>query len=120
MAINKLLQVFGDRMPPVNYSFDVWKDAPVYPYWVSTVGENARVFEDGSIAGTITLRGWTRGSWNDFIAEAETIKKRFAGYTYSESGFGCAIDANTSNIIPQTDIELKSMEIVFDYKTWEV
>lgn len=113
------MDVFGDRMPPVNYAFGTWKDTPVYPYWVSTVGENMRVFEDGSTAGTITLTGWTRGSLRELMAEAETIKKRFSGYTYAEGGFGCAIDANTSNIIPQMDIELKSMQIVFDYKTWE-
>ena len=84
------------------------------------MGENMRTFEDGSTRGTITLTGWTRGKMMDFLTEAETILKAFSGYTYAENGFSCAIDANAFNIVPQADVELKSIQIVFDFRTWEV
>lgn len=115
------MAAFNARMPSdVNYAFGLWRGSPVYPYWVSTMGETMRAFEDGRTRGTITLTGWTRGSLSELLTQAEAIQRAFYGYTAAGDGFSCAIDANAVVIIPQTEIELKSIQIVFDFTTWEV
>lgn len=121
MAINSLLATFAARIAPlnVNYAYGLWKGDAVYPYWVGEVTETMHAFEDGSSRGQIRLRGWTRGELSALMEEAERIKRQFTGYTVGVEGFGCAIDYNSLLPVPQADIELKSVEIQFDYKTWE-
>ena len=121
MAINSLLATFAARIAPlnVNYSYGLRKGDAVYPYWVGEITETTHAFEDGSSRGQIRLRGWTRGELSALMEEAERIKQQFTGYTVGVEGFGCAIDYNSLLPVPQADIELKSVEIQFDYKTWE-
>lgn len=121
MAVNSLLATFAARIAPlnVNYSYGVRKGDAVYPYWVGEVTEMTHAFEDGSSRGQIRLRGWTRGELSALMDEAERIKRQFTGYTVGVEGFGCAIDYNSMIPVPQGDIELKSVEMQFDYKTWE-
>lgn len=121
MAVNSLLATFAARIAPlnVNYSYGVRKGDAVYPYWVGEVTEIMHAFEDGSSRGQIRLRGWTRGELSALMDEAERIKRQFTGFTVGVEGFGCAIDYNSLTPVPQADIELKSVEMQFDYKTWE-
>ena len=121
MAINSLLATFAARIAPlnVNYSYGVRKGDAVYPYWVGEITETMHAFEDGSSRGQIRLRGWTRGELSALMEEAERIKRQFTGYTVGGEGFGCAIDYDSLLPVPQADIELKSVEMQFDYKTWE-
>jgi len=121
VAINSLLATFAARIAPlnVNYSYGLRKGDAVYPYWVGEITETTHAFEDGSSRGQIRLRGWTRGELSALMEEAERIKQQFTGYTVGVEGFGCAIDYNSLLPVPQADIELKSVEIQFDYKTWE-
>lgn len=121
MAVKSLLATFAARIAPlnVNYSYGVRKGDAVYPYWVGEVTEIMHAFEDGSSRGQIRLRGWTRGELSALMDEAERIKQQFTGYMVGVEGFGCAIDYNSLTPVPQADIELKSVELQFDYKTWE-
>lgn len=122
MAINRLLTAFAARIAPlnVNYAFRLWRGDAVYPYWVADVSATTHAYEDGSTTGRITLQGWTRGDMQTFLAEAQRIARQFNGYTEAENGFGCAIDYAAMQNVPQADIELKSVIMYFDFKTWEV
>lgn len=121
MAVNRLLAVFAERIAPlnVNYAYGVWKGDAVYPYWVGELSEIMHAYEDGSSRGRILLHGWTRGELSVLMEQAEQIKRQFSGFTVGVDGFGCAIDYNGMTPIPQGDIELKSIDIQFEYKTWE-
>lgn len=123
MAIKQLLEAFKARIQTVqgvNYAYGLWAGDAVYPYWVADAAETLHVFEDGSTTGRITLQGWTRGSRADLLTEAQGIAQKFNGYTYAAaSGFACAIEYVGMNSIPQADIELKSIVMQFDFKTWE-
>lgn len=118
-ALNKLdeqLQALG-----INYEFGEWKSDIVYPYWVGTFAETPG--ENIEQDTTVTLDGFTRGSYLELLEQKEKIEKKYKHGVKTILGNGTGIVFLYENAlcnIPTGDAELKKIQINLTIKEWSV
>ncbi len=112
--INKKLTDAG-----INYEFGEWTQKVVYPYFVGVYTETPSVNEDGQREATLTLDGFTRGSWLS-LEKAKTKIEEIFSYNTSILADGTGIDVSYSGslVVPTGDDELKRIQINLSIKEW--
>lgn len=118
------LQLINERLQELNYSFAEYnKDVVEYPYYVGEYIETAPLNEDGMQETTYIITGFTRNTWLELEEGKQQIKSIFnpvGGYTDIKDNVGIAINYDNGFIIPQNEIDLKSIQINLRVKEWSV
>ena len=90
-------------------------------YFVGEASENETDTrqESGKQESTVTLRGFTRGTWLMLLQAKETIEAGLPVQSKLEDGTGIAICYDAGNMVSTSDAELKSIKIDLTVQEWK-
>lgn len=118
------LALISEKLQEFNYSFGEYnKEIIQYPYYTGEYIETAPLNEDGKQETTYIITAFTRNTWLELEEGKQQIKSIFnpvSGYTGIIDNVGIAIFYDNSFIIPQNEIDLKSIQINLRVKEWSV
>lgn len=123
---NHVLKIVADCLEDlhVEYAFGSYGKYPVvYPYFVGELQEAEPTTEDGLQTATMIITGFTRGTWLELQQAKQLIEQFFTyeGTVFKEpDGSSAVISYSNAFIIPQDDMELKSIQINLSIQEWKV
>ena len=95
-----------------------------YPYFVGEYIESEPLNEDGLQEASLTLTGFTRGTWAELEEAKGKIEEYFSpisGNTqFTADGSAVTILYASSYVIPKEDADLKSIQINMKIMEWRV
>ena len=108
----------------INYEFEMWTDAPAYPYFVGEYQGIEPLNEDGMQEISFLLTGFTRDKYITLENAREQIENLFnpiAGYkAVTDDSVIAIFYASTLANLPTGDAELKKIQINLTIKEWKV
>lgn len=116
-----ILEILNREMAAIGINYHLMMATnPVYPYFTCEPTENDFSFEENKTQGQLLIEGWTRGTWNELFAAKDIIKQHFADYRTVENGEAVYINYLSSLPIRSGEAELKKIQIILEFKTWEL
>ena len=116
-----ILEIVNREMAAIGINYHLMMATnPVYPYFTCEPSENDFSFEENKTQGQLLIEGWTRGTWSELFAAKDIIKQHFADYRTVENGEAVYINYLSSLPIRSGEAELKKIQIILEFKTWEL
>lgn len=103
----------------IPYEYGEWMSEIRYPYFVGEYRADSYSYETGCTAGTLTLNGWSRLSFDELAEANETIKALFANKQAVVDNNAFFVCYGGADALPSGEEGLYRIRITLDTMEWK-